>query len=72
MAMQPVLSRQAKGARVVSHLVAAFREIGILLMALAPLEATMNGTGFGTLAFFFAVGLVLFGLALVWEWKSER
>ena len=51
------------------------REVGVLLIAFAPLDAFMKSgepTPWGTLVFFVVAGILLFWLALVLEWRRTR
>lgn len=51
------------------------REVGVLLIAFAPLDAFMKPgepTPWGILVFFVVAGILLFWLALVLEWRRTQ
>ena len=61
--------------RLVHHVISGCREVGVLLIAFGPLETTLNSTvgsgarnSFDGLVFF-SIGLALFLLALLLEWR---
>ena len=56
------------------RLLEAMREIGILLIAFAPLDYAVSGTGrYGaSLSVFVIVGLVLVLGAILGEWRLQR
>jgi hypothetical protein len=61
--------------RLVHHVISGCREVGVLLIAFRPLEATLNSTA-GSAArnspgglLFFSIGVALFLLALLLEWR---
>ena len=72
MPIEGVSSRQARQAKALGDFIAALREIGVLLVALGPLEGTISSASFGTLSAFLAFGVVFFALALALEWKYGR
>jgi hypothetical protein len=56
------------------HILAALREIGILLVALSPLESIIRenekkGLQWGALIGFILVGLFVFALGTIGEWR---
>lgn len=64
-----------KAARLGASIQEALREIGVLLIAFGPLEATINKSSlrdaWGFLALSLGGGLVLFVGALVLEWRRS-
>lgn len=68
-------ARPAKAARLKFRILEGLREVGLLLIAFAPLEAALKGVDSPHpgrfLAKFLGGGMVLFGLALMFEWRSD-
>ena len=53
----------------------ALREIGVLLLAFTPLDATLNrapGQPRGAILYFVAIGLCLFGVAILMEHRRRK
>jgi hypothetical protein len=60
---------------VLERIEAAAREIGVLLIAFAPLDAAVNaaqGQKVGSLLYFALLGLCLFTVAMLMEWYRKR
>ena len=61
-----------KAARLLDRMQEALREIGVLLMAFAPLEAPLSRGSTRFLLLYLSVGFVLFVLALALEWRRAN
>lgn len=66
----------AKTARLSARILEALREIGVLLVAFTPLDAVLLQRDIPNMALFLAAflgsGVMLFLVALVFEWRSSR
>lgn len=61
-----------KRARVLARLEEGLHEIGVLLMAFAPLDVALLDTKqWGILALFLSVGFTFFCLAIIMEWRRD-
>jgi hypothetical protein len=64
-----------KVSRLLGRVIEGMREVGILLIAFAPLDVALNpGSGrraLGVLLFFGGLGLLLFIGALALEWRQD-
>jgi len=69
--LRPFYEQPQKVRRIHERLLEGLREIGVLLMAFAPLDAVLveSAAVRGTLLLFLALGCFLFGAAVVLEWR---
>lgn len=66
---------QKKAARLYERIQEALREVGVLLMAFAPLDAALTEDALRAarvLALFLTGGMILFATALALEWSQEN
>ena len=66
------MSADEKSERALGHFIATIREVGALLIAFGPLETAINRSGGALFALFLILGVLIFGVALVLEWKYEQ
>ena len=67
--------RPAKARLIADGILEGMREIGVLFLAFAPLDAVLGGRPLidsaGALLFFVGAGAILLGGALVFEWRRK-
>ena len=68
--------RPARARLIVERILEGMRELGVLFLAFAPLDAALSERSFrevaGAALFFSGLGCSLYGAALVLEWRSRH